>query len=516
MLILIDFNMHTCMISVLYIILPFPVLSNFRSVKISSSLVMSFSLDNPGFLTVGEDMDLVMDNPSQPISGFSSSAPSSGEPSHRSCPRCHGRMSSFSVDRYSVCYKCLGNDCTIDCRCDVCLSWSVVEMDSYVKLRKSLTSKNRKKPSSAPKTPSSAEPQTPSIDVDEQIRAHIATFSRDVDDRLASMSSSIMSRLEDLFSQFRGNMSNRSLAAEPGVSGLTPPPGQPPPLRHTVSTHGNPMRFQSDVGGPVPQSSGSAHTHGESQQLGVSQGPAPQPQASTEAPEPAQAAHSARDDRHKLATSSEHPMLVREPEDEDEDDLESVNEFPVDKTINRLISFIYDQYPDSRPISDPAAPPRCEFESFFFGTSDPQSAVGPKLRWYPRVQEIVAKTQDRAQRLVHEGKSAQKIIHLRRCLFPVANEQDYAAPKYLNPDFARLTRNKTISKSLAGTISFVDMEKLEGTSRTLVGGFSQEYWLLSSLLSQLKQDGYQPSDPVLFDKTIQSLSAPMATQTSAK
>ena len=98
MLFLIDFNIHTCVISVLYIILLFPVLSNFRSVKISSGLVMSFSLDNPGFLTVGEDMDLVMNNPSQPISGSSSSAPSSGEPSRRSCPRCHGRMCSFSVD----------------------------------------------------------------------------------------------------------------------------------------------------------------------------------------------------------------------------------------------------------------------------------------------------------------------------------------------------------------------------------------------------------------------------------
>ena len=202
---------------------------------------------------------------------------------------------------------------------------------------------------------------------------------------------------------------------------------------------------------------------------------------------------------------------MREPEDED--DLESVNEFPVDKTFNRLISFIYEQYPDSRPISDPAVPPRCEFESFF-ATSDSQSAVRPKLRWYPRVQEIVAKTQDRAQRLAREGKSAQKVIPLRRRLFPVADALDYAAPKWLNPDFARLTRNKTIPISCAGTISFADMEKLERTSRTLVGGFSQEYWLLSSSLSQLKQDGYHPSDPVLFDKTIQSLSASMALQTS--
>ena len=84
----------------------------------------------------------------------------------------------------------------------------------------------------------------------------------------------------------------------------------------------------------------------------------------------------------------------------------------------------------------------------------------------------------------------------------MADVLDYAAPKWLNPDFARLTRNKTIPRSRAGTISFADMEKLERTSHTLVGGFSQEYWLLSPLLSQLKQDGYYPSDPVLFDKTV--------------
>ena len=68
------------------------------------------------------------------------------------------------------------------------------------------------------------------------------------------MSCSIVTRLDELFSLFRGNVSYRSLPAEPEVSGLTPPTGQSPPLRHSVSTHVNPMRFQSDVGRPMPQS----------------------------------------------------------------------------------------------------------------------------------------------------------------------------------------------------------------------------------------------------------------------
>ena len=105
------------------------------------------------------------------------------------------------------------------------------------------------------------------------------------------MSSSIMSRLDELFFNFRSNASNCSFPAEPEVSGFTLPTGQAPPLYRSVSTHVNPMRFQNDVGGPMPQSSGSAHTHGEFNQLSVSQGPAPRPHASTEATE---LAHSAR------------------------------------------------------------------------------------------------------------------------------------------------------------------------------------------------------------------------------
>ena len=77
------------------LILHFPVLSNFRAVNIECRCDMSFSLGNLGFSTIGEDLDLAMDNPLQPISG---SVPSSGESSRRSCSRCHGRMSSFSVD----------------------------------------------------------------------------------------------------------------------------------------------------------------------------------------------------------------------------------------------------------------------------------------------------------------------------------------------------------------------------------------------------------------------------------
>ena len=67
-------------------------------------------------------------------------------------------------------------------------------MESYVRLRKLLASKSKKKTSSSIKTPSA-----PSVDIGDKIRSHIAVFSQNVDDRIAIMSSSIMTRLDDFF-----------------------------------------------------------------------------------------------------------------------------------------------------------------------------------------------------------------------------------------------------------------------------------------------------------------------------
>ena len=206
------------------------------------------------------------------------------------------------------------------------------------------------------------------------------------------MSNSIMSRLDELFINFSERFLTAIFQQNLGVSGRTPPTGQSPPLRRSVNTHVNPMRFQSDVGGPMPQSSGSAQPHGELYLgSGSSQVTAHRAHASVEAPEPAQTLHTSRLDSVRLQASGDHPIFVREPEDKDEDDQESVVDVPVDKTFNCLVNYIYDQYPGSCPHSDPSVPPRCDFESYF-ATSDPQSVGFQRLRWYPRVQEMTSKT----------------------------------------------------------------------------------------------------------------------------
>ena len=84
----------------------------------------------------------------------------------------------------------------------------------------------------------------------------------------------------------------------------------------------------------------------------------------------------------------------------------------------------------------------------------------------------------------------------------------------VNFDFSCLTGNKTIAKTRVGSVSFADLEKLEKCSRSLLEGNSHVLWLLSALLSQLKSDGFSPSDLTLFHEAISSISCTLASQTS--
>ena len=65
---------------------------------------MAFSVENPGFaLDVSDQVDVHQSESSVLQLSGSPSTPSYGESTCRSCQSCHGRMSSFSLDRHTFC-----------------------------------------------------------------------------------------------------------------------------------------------------------------------------------------------------------------------------------------------------------------------------------------------------------------------------------------------------------------------------------------------------------------------------
>ena len=127
--------------------------------------------------------------------------------------------------------------------------------------------------------------------------------------------------------------------------------------------------------------------------------------------------------------------------------------------------------------------------------------------------EIQSTVGVQAANLARESRPLFRMLPYRGKAFSIGDEPDFCKQRYLNSDFSRICRSKSVPKSRMASVSLSDLERLDRVARMVIAGDSQCYWFLSALLTQLKEDGYTPSNPVRFDKSISSLSATLATQT---
>ena len=134
-------------------------------------------------------------------------------------------------------------------------------------------------------------------------------------------------------------------------------------------------------------------------------------------------------------------------EDDNEDDKDSVTDPPVmDRTYARLVNFILDRFAHSLPSTSAHVPPRCELEDYF-AVSDPPPATRQNLTVYPRVAELVNSSAERASRLARESRPPHRVVPLRRKMFYIGDNPDYCNARYINPDFARISKTKNILKT---------------------------------------------------------------------
>ena len=86
----------------------------------------------------------------------------------------------------------------------------------------------------------------------------------------------------------------------------------------------------------------------------------------------------------------------------------------------------------------------------------------------------------------------------RRRAFSIGDDPDFCKQRFINSDFSRICRSKSVPKSHMASVSLADLERLDQVARMVLAGDSQCFWFLSALLAHLKEDGYKPSNPSLF------------------
>ena len=118
----------------------------------------------------------------------------------------------------------------------------------------------------------------------------------------------------------------------------------------------------------------------------------------------------------------------------------------------------------------------------------------------------------RAEALVRHTKPLSHVLPRRLRKYAVADNPLYASSLPVNPSFAQLAGARAVGSKRWGSISFSEMERMECVFRNQLEMTSSSLWLMSGILAMLKRDGFQPSDPTLFNVALSSVSAAMSQQ----
>ena len=94
----------------------------------------------------------------------------------------------------------------------------------------------------------------------------------------------------------------------------------------------------------------------------------------------------------------------------------------------------------------------------------------------------------------------------------MADDAVFTSSQPVNSAFAQLAGSRALGSRCWGAVTFSEMERLERLFQGQLEVTSSSLWLMSGVLSMLKRDGFQLSDPALFNSALSSVSAALSRQ----
>ena len=478
-----------------------------------------YSLDEPGFAP-----------PVPPVPpSLSESSVESPIDGRRKCSSCPRRMSKKSADRHTLCVSCRGFDCDLDTRCEECLEWSEEEAVKYAKYRKSLKSRessSRKTsiptpplttfgPSPQPTlqpaplpAPQPAPQPAPRPEQRDDIQSQVDSLSFN----FQSLSETLTSHLNDFMNRFL-SQSQSSCQPQLGPDTGESHPGETTGESRMFQGEGAPSRtplvppsnftpLPHDSRAPQPEPSGCAPPRSPpyaAPRASARQAPRPQPPFGAP-PQPSTSGW--------VPPGPPPPRSRRDSSESEASETESVSSVR-DTASARLADLIYEVCPDSRPLFDARAP-RCGFEAWF---GQPEAAAfKQRFRMYPHVAEVQEEVAARSEALARLVKPLSRVIPARARAYAMADDAIFTPSQPVNSVFAQLVGSRALGSRRWGSVTFSEMERLERLFQGQLEVTSSSLWLMSGILAMLKKDGFQPSDPALFNSALSSVYAALSRQ----
>ena len=178
--------------------------------------------------------------------------------------------------------------------------------------------------------------------------------------------------------------------------------------------------------------------------------------------------------------------------------------------VCRMHQYLVDLFPQAVGSSQ-APPPRALFEEFFAPPPSPHQPV--YLAWFERVRSALSQADSRLASLLASGRPESSLLSPRNAQYSVSGEALLGSAAPVNPSLLAIFE-RPLCPSLHLGLMIREAALLEASSRALSESLSHAMWLLSGLLVCVRLQGFSPSDALLFNTLVTSLSKCLAHQAS--
>ena len=131
---------------------------------------------------------------------------------------------------------------------------------------------------------------------------------------------------------------------------------------------------------------------------------------------------------------------------------------------------------------------------------------------YPRVAEVLEEVAARSESLARRSRPLSRVIHACERAYAMAYDAIFTSSQPVNSAFSQLVGSRSLGARRWGSNTFSEMERLERLFQGQLEVTSSSLWLMSGILAMLKRDGFQPSDPALFNSALSAVSAALSRQ----
>ena len=218
----------------------------------------------------------------------------------------------------------------------------------------------------------------------------------------------------------------------------------------------------------------------------------------------------------RASTSKVNPQRVAFDDDVsvvgDDDDKPDPAKATVPEGMRKVLELLLALCPESAPPSEPASSRSCRYEGMFSGLVQSSKEL-PSPVLFHRVGEILELTAKKFKEAAEAGKQLSSSLPLRRRSYAVADKPELGKISSLNNSLPRLV--ETVNGSKNATLTVTDTAKVEGVAKHALETHSMSFWLFNALINWVKEEGFAPSEPILFDELVQAFSLSMVNTTTS-